>query len=237
MINYFNSVKKNQILALSMIRTYILKNIGNISIFESFQLYSIYYQSLVNISKNFEQNERVIKYENIFINIKERIKFRNKVHQYCNAFNSIIDIKINFENTLKITTDQSNELISVNSYILNKTILVNIIQHLCDLFKISTKVQKNLIQYCSGKKGADFYYQIFLFFTIFYRNIPEEILLSFNKFSEGNSFKNLTFEEMTKKFDKIIEKYLQKGIEDSHIILSFSEGVKIDYCSSNLCNK
>ena len=237
MINYFNSVKKNQILALSMIRTYILKNIGNISIFESFQLYSIYYQSLVNISKNFEQNERVIKYENIFINIKERIKFRNKVHQYCNAFNSIIDIKINFENTLKITTDQSNELISVNSYILNKTILVNIIQHLCDLFKISTKVQKNLIQYCSGKKGADFYYQIFLFFTIFYRNIPEEILLSFNKFSEGNSFKNLTFEEMTKKFDKIIEKYLQKGIDDSHIILSFSEGVKIDYCSSNLCNK
>ena len=125
----------------------------------------------------------------------------------------------------------------MHSFIFKKSVFVDIIKQLYNLRKISDRVNKNLIQYCLGKKGADFYYQIFLFFSIFGRSIPDEILISFNKLTNGDSFKNLTFEEMSSKFDKIIDKYLKKGIDKSHLILSFSKGIKIDYCSSNLCNK
>ena len=237
LINYFNSIKENRLLTLSIINTYFSKNFENLAIIKGYILYSIYFQTMRNFSNSIDNNESIIRYENIYNNIMERIKFRNNIYKYCKAFNKIIDIKINFENTLKIITNESNEIISVNSFIFKKSVFVDIIQQLYNLHKISDRVNKNLIQYCLGKKGADFYYQIFLFFSIFGRSIPDEILISFNKLTNGDSFKNLTFEEMSSKFDKIIDKYLKKGIHKSHLILSFSKGIKIDYCSSNLCNK
>ncbi len=237
LINYFNSIKENRLFTLSIINTYLSKNFGKLTIIQGFILYSIYFEIMKKYPRSIVNNETIIKYENIYYNIMERIKFRNNVYEYCKAFNKVIDIKINFENTLKIITDESNEIIFVNSFIFKKSVFVDIIQQLYNLYKISDRVQQNLIKYCLGNKGADFYYQIFLFFSIFCKNIPEEILISFNKLTNGDSFKNLTFEEMSKKFDTIINKYLKKGIENSHLILSFSKGIKIDYCSSNLCNR
>ena len=237
LLNYFNSIKENRLFTLSIINTYLSKNIGKLSISQGFILSSIYFETMRNYSRSIDNNETIIKFENIYNNIMERIKFRNDIYEYCKAFNKIIDIKINFENTLKIITDESNEIISVNSFIFKKSVFVDIIQQLYNLQKISERVEHNLIKYCLGKKGADFYYQIFLFFSIFGKNIPDEILVSFNKLTHGDSFKNLTLEEMSTKFDIIIDKYLKKGNDNPHLILSFSKGIKIDYCSSNLCNK
>ena len=236
---YFSHVKENLILSYSLLQSCLTLNITRMDFIEAFELcnYINFYNKL--FKEKFKNSTSSMKFYRIFDNIFERMEFNRNIIQYCNTFDNLIDTKISFENSLKFITDpDTNEILSINSIFLTREVILNVIKKLSEMSNISKTVKKNLIKYSSERKGAEFYYLTFLFFTMFSTRIPSEIVKTFDKISAGaGSFRGLSQEDMAEKFNKVIDKYILSESSMNQIIIKFSKGIKIKYCSSNFCNQ
>ena len=236
---YFFHVKENLILSYSLLQSCLSQNISKMDFLQAFELNNFinYYNSM--FKEKFKNSSSSMKFYRIFDNIFERMEFNKNIIHYCNTFDSLIDTKMSFENSLKFVTDpDTNEILSIDSIFLTRDIILGVILKLSEMSKISKKVKKNLIKYSNERKGAEFYYLTFLFFTMFSSRIPSEIVKTFDKLSSGTgSFRGLNQEDMANKFNKVIDKYILSESSMNQIIIKFSKGIKIKYCSSNFCNQ
>jgi hypothetical protein len=167
------------------------------------------------------------------------MEFNRNIIKYCKSFDELIDSKMSFENSLKFITDpDTNEILSIDSIFLSRDNLLKIISKLTELSNISKVVKKNLIAYSNERKGTEFYYLTFLFYSIFSNRIPQEILKTFDNIgSGGESFKTMELDEMNSKFNFYVDKYIMSESAMNQLIIKFSKGIKIKYCSSNFCNQ
>jgi len=236
---YFFHVKENLILSYSLLQSCLSQNISKMDFLQAFELNNFinYYNSM--FKEKFKNSSSSMKFYRIFDNIFERMEFNKNIIHYCNTFDSLIDTKMSFENSLKFVTDpDTNEILSIDSIFLTRDIILGVILKLSEMSKISKKIKKNLIKYSNERKGAEFYYLTFLFFTMFSSRIPSEIVKTFDKLSSGTgSFRGLNQEDMANKFNKVIDKYILSESSMNQIIIKFSKGIKIKYCSSNFCNQ
>ena len=235
---YFFHIKENLILSYSLLQSCLTHNISKMNFLEAFELNNFINSYNQNFKEKFKNSSSSMKFYRIFDNIFERMEFNRNIVQYCNIFDNLIDTKMSFENSLKFITDpDTNEILSINTIFLTRDIFLLIISKLSEMSKISKTVKKNLIQYSNERKGAEFYYLTFLFYSIFYSKIPSEIVKTFDKLSSGGSFRGLSPEDMGNKFNTIIDKYILSESSMNQIIIKFSKGIKIKYCSSNFCNQ
>ena len=236
---YFFHIKENLILAFSLIQSCLTQNIYKLNFIEAFELFNYihFYHKLFR--KKFNNSSSANKFYKIFDNIFERMEFNKNIMNYCSTFDNIIGIKMSFENSLKFETDpDTNEILSIDSIFLKREIILDTIKNLTEMSKTSKKIKKNLIKFSNEKKGTEFYYLTFLFYSIFYEKIPEDILKTFDNISQGTlNFKGLNFEDMSLKFNKYIDKYILSESAMNQLIIKFSKGIKIKYCSSNFCNQ
>ena len=236
---YFFHVKENLILSYSLLQSCLSQNISKMDFLEAFELNNFinFYNQM--FKEKFKNSSSSMKFYRIFDNIFERMEFNRNIIQYCNTFDNLIDTKMSFENSLKFITDpDTNEILSVDSIFLTREIFLGVISKLSEMSNISKTVKRNLIKYSNERKGAEFYYLTFLFFTMFSSKIPSEIVKTFDKLSSGSgSFRGLSPDDMANKFNKVIDKYILSESAMNQIIIKFSKGIKIKYCSSNFCNQ
>ena len=236
---YFFHVKENLILSYSLLQSCLTLNILKMNFIQAFELCNFinFYNQM--FKDKFKNSTSSMKFYRIFDNIFERMEFNRNIIQYCNTFDNLIDTKMSFENSLKFITDpDTNEILSIDSIFLTREVILTVIKKLSNMSNISKTVKKNLIKYSNERKGAEFYYLTFLFFSMFSSRIPSEIVKTFDKISSGSgSFKGLSTEDMTAKFNKVIDKYILSESAMNQIIIKFSKGIKIKYCSSNFCNQ
>ena len=236
---YFFNIKENLILAYSILQNCLIQNIKKIDFIQSFQIFSYINFYNEKFKNKFKNSSSALKFYKIYDNIFERMEFNKNIVNYCTSFDNLIGIKMNFENSLKFESDQdTNEILSIDSMFLKREIILDTIKKLTKMSKISKKIKKNLIKYSSEKKGTEFYYLTFLFYTMFSKNIPNDILKTFDNISLGSiSFKGLSNEDIAIKFNKYIDKYILSESAMNQLIIKFSKGIKIKYCSSNFCNQ
>ena len=236
---YFSHIKDNLIISYSLLQSCLTLNVLKMNFIQAFELcnYINFYNQ--KFKEKFKNSTSSMKFYRIFDNIFERMEFNRNIIEYCNTFENLIDTKMSFENSLKFITDpDTNEIISIDSIFLTRDVILDVIKKLTNMSKISKRVKKNLIKYSNERKGAEFYYLTFLFFTMFSNRIPSNIVKTFDKISAGaGSFKGLSQEDMTDKFNKVIDKYISSESAMNQIIIKFSKGIKIKYCSSNFCNQ
>ena len=237
-VDYFCHIKQNMVFAYSVLQSYLSRNFNKLSILDSFELYCFNYHYIKMIRREYDKNFYIIKFRILFDEIIERIEFNKNIIKYSDIIQKLIEIKINFENSMKFSIDpDSKEILGISSLNLNRKIFNRIIKKLIQLNKTAKNFRANLFNYIKNKKNVEFYYITFLFYSIFQNHIPDEILNSFKNVSYGESFKNLTFEDLSYKFDKYVNKYIENDNIKNQIIIKFSNGIKIKYISSNLCNK
>ena len=236
---YFFNIKDNLILSYSLLQSCLSQNINKMNFIQSFEIFSYinYYNEKFKIK--FNNSTSALKFYKIYDNIFERMEFNKNIINYCTSFDNLIGIKMNFENSLKFETDpDTNEILSINTMFLKREIILDTIIKLTEMCKISKKIKKNLIKYSNEKKETEFYYLTFLFYSMFSKKIPNDILKTFDNISLGSiSFKGLSDEDMTIKFNKYIDKYILSESAMNQLIIKFSKGIKIKYCSSNFCNQ
>ena len=236
---YFFHIKENLILSYSLLQSCLSQNISKLSVLQAFELNNFinFYNQM--FKEKFKNSSSSMKFYRIFDNIFERMEFNRNIIQYCNTFDKLIDTKMSFENSLKFITDpDTNEILSIDSIFLTREIFLGVISKLSEMSQISKTVKRNLIKYSNERKGAEFYYLTFLFFTMFSSRIPSEIVKTFDKLSSGTgSFRGLSQDDMANKFNKVIDKYILSESAMNQIIIKFSKGIKIKYCSSNFCNQ
>ena len=237
-VDYFCHIKQNMVFAYSVLQSYLSRNFNKLSILDSFELYCFNYHYIKMFRKEYDKNFYIIKFRILFDEIIERTEFNKNIIKYSDIIQKLIEIKINFENSMKFSFDQdSKEILGIYSLNLNRKIFNRIINKLIQLTKTAKNFRANLFNYIKNKKNIEFYYITFLFYSIFQKYIPEEILNSFKNVSFGESFKNLSFEDLSNKFDKYVNKYIENDNIKNQIIIKFTNGIKIKYISSNLCNK
>ena len=236
---YFSHVKENLILSYSLLQSCLTLNILKMNFIQAFELCNFINFYNQKFKEKFKNSSSSMKFYRIFDNIFERMEFNRNIISYCNTFDNLIDTKMSFENSLKFITDpDTNEILSIDSIFLTRDVILSVIQKLSNMSKISKTVKRNLIKYSNERKGAEFYYLTFLFYTMFSSRIPSEIVKTFDKISSGTgSFKGLSSDDMAMKFNKIIDKYILSESAMNQIIIKFSKGIKIKYCSSNFCNQ
>ena len=236
---YFFHVKENLILAYSLLQSCLSQNITKMTFIQAFELFNFinFYHQM--FGKKFRNSTSATKFYKIFDNIFERMEFNRNIVNYCTTFDNLIGTKMSFENSLKFVTDpDTNEILSIDSIFLKREIILETIKKLTEMSKVSKRIKKNLIKYSSEKKGTEFYYLTFLFYSMFYSKIPPEILKTFDNISSGTgSFKGLDFNDMSTKFNKFVDKYILSESAMNQLIIKFSKGIKIKYCSSNFCNQ
>ena len=238
LIEYFSHTKENIVFSLCFCLTHLSSNLKTFNYIDYFELYNLTLHYIELLNNKEKENYNEIKFKSLYDNIQERIVFKKNIIKYCNNINNIIDSKIKFENSLKFEIDDfQNEILDINSVFINRNFFLIILNQLKELKKISDVVHHNLIKNHSTKKLIDFHYIIFLFYYIFCDNIPEKIIDSFNTLLNGDSFKNISLNEMNKKFDLIIENYISSVEKHNYMIIGCSNGIKIKYISPYLSNK
>ena len=238
LVEYFSHTRENVIYSLSVCLTNLSSNNERFNYIDYFELYNLTLHYIELLNEQYKENKNRIDFQNLFDNLQERIFFKKNINKYCNIINRIIDSKIKYENSLKFEfDDKQTEILDINSIYINRNNFLLILNELKDLNNISNDVHHNLIKNSQTKKECDFHYIIFLFYYIFCDNIPEKILDAFNTLLNGESFKNMSFIEMNKKFDSIINHFLSLIEEHKYMIIACSDGIKIKYISPNLCTK
>ena len=236
---YFYHVKENLILSYSLLQSCLSLNIAKMDFLEGFEINNNNNFYISKFKDMFKNSSASAKFYRIFDNIFERMEFNRNIIKYCKSFDELIDSKMSFENSLKFVTDpDTNEILSIDSIFLSREVLLKIISKLSELSKISKIVKKNLIAYSNERKGTEFYYLTFLFYSMFSNKIPQEILKTFDNIgSGGESFKTMELDEMHNKFNFYVDKYIMSESAMNQLIIKFSKGIKIKYCSSNFCNQ
>ena len=237
LIDYFNFVKDNQMLSYSLLLTVINKYSRKLSIIEWYESYNLILIFKKFFDRKFIETYHIKVFRTIYEDITDRLEFNKNLCKYSKTFIDLIEIKMNFENSLKIQCNSNEELYKVQSSLNKRDIILTIINKLLELCNLNQKIQTNLIKTTKIKKNTEFYYIIYLFYNIFSDKIPEEILNSFNYLSSsGESFKSMTIFELSKKFNYLIEKLFKTNSNKNHMILYFDNGLKIKYINSFLCS-
>ena len=237
LIDYFNFVKDNQMLSYSLLLTVINKHSKTLTTLEWYELYNLILFFKKYFDKKFIESYHIRVFKIIYDDITERLEFNKNICKYSKEFIQLIEIKMNFENSIKIQFVNNEELNKVESNLNKRDIILKIINKLLQLYKLNKTIQTNLLKSIKVKKNTEFYYIIYLFYNIFFDKIPEEILNSFNYLSlSGESFKSMTIHELSKKFNYLIEKLFKKNANKNHMILHFENGLKIKYINSFLCS-
>ena len=213
LIDYFNFVKDNQMLSYSLLLTVINKHSKTLTTLEWYELYNLILFFKKYFDKKFIESYHIRVFKIIYDDITERLEFNKNICKYSKEFIQLIEIKMNFENSIKIQFVNNEELNKVESNLNKRDIILKIINKLLQLYKLNKTIQTNLLKSIKVKKNTEFYYIIYLFYNIFFDKIPEEILNSFNYLSlSGESFKSMTIHELSKKFNYLIEKLFKKNI-------------------------
>ena len=236
LIDYFNFVKDNQMLSYSLLLTVINKHSKTLTVIEWYELYNILLSFKKYFDKKFIESYHIRVFKIIYDDITERLEFNKNICKYSKEFIQLIEIKMNFENSIKIQFVNNEELNKVESNLNKRDIILKIINKLLQLYKLNKTIQTNLLKSIKVKKNTEFYYIIYLFYNIFFDKIPEEILNSFNYLSSsGESFNVMTLYELSKKLNNLIEKLFKANANKNHLILYFDNGLKIKYINSFLC--
>ena len=235
---YYYHVKNNLIISYSLIQTALLNkhHLNFIDIFELNRFIQFYKN---DFKLKLEKNKDHLQFYQILNNLFSKEDFKKNILKYCNCFLELIDFKIIYENSLRFTFEHStNEILEIKSKFINRKNLRRLVNKLIYLSKKYEFIAKELIKKKNERNEYDFYYIIFLFYQIFSIQYPKE----FVKLCEGlklnkDIFTNIEYEDMTYKFDKLINKYILNQSSSNHIIIKFSKGIKIKYISSYLCYK
>ena len=235
---YYYNVKNNLIMSYSFLQSALL-NINELNYVDCFEI-NRYINFYINEFKmKFKSNKENIKFYNILDDLFSKEEFKNNILNYCNRFLELIDSKIIYENSIKfITDDSTHDILKIKSNFLLRKNLLKIINKLIELKKTYENIAKDLIVKKKEKNEYDFYYIIFLFYEIFSMHYPKE----FVKLCEGlklneDIFTNIEYEDMSYKFDNLINKFILEQSHNNHIIIKFSKGIKIKYISSFLSNQ
>ena len=235
--DYYFIIKKNPLFAISIVQSAISTSHKRscIDILFMFSSFFHYIEQFDEINKN---NKSIVHFQDIYQNIEERFEFTKNILKYCNIIETLIDIKTNFENSIKIITDpDTKELIEASSIFLNRSIIHQVMNHLKKITNKGKRIKKYLVKCSSHTKTVDFYYLCYLFYIIFDSKIPYKIKHSFSKIEITDNISHLSEDKIGEKLECYLDKYLSSEYSTNQIILKCSKGIKIQYFSSNLCSK
>lgn len=214
-----------------------MMNSNKCSMLKNMKMIAIQFHYLEEYVRIHKKQEPFVCFKGIYDSLAERSDVIKVLLKYCGNFDNLVDIKVNFENSIKITTEpDTKEILSVNSIFLNRKIIHKVIELLFSIAKESKLIISFLQKYSEQNQGVDFYYMVYLYFSIFTKRIPYKIKNYFSKIEIGENYHHLSDEQIGFQLEKYLEKYLSSSTEMNEIIIKFSKGIKIKYCSSNLCN-
>ena len=235
---YYYNVKNNLIMSYSFLQSALL-NINELNYVEIFDINRFINFYINEFKFKLKSNKESIKFYKILDDLFSKEEFKNNILNYCNRFLELIDSKIMYENSIKIITDDStHDILKIKSNFLLRKNLLKIINKLSILNKTYENIAKDLIKKKKEKNEYDFYYIIFLFYEIFSIHYPKE----FVKLCEGlklneDIFTNIEYEDMSYKFDNLINKFILNQSHNNQMIIKFSKGIKIKYISTFLANQ
>ena len=138
---YYFLIKNNPLLAISVLQSTITMNLNKCSLLTSLKLFAIHFHYLEEYSKMNKRKESFVHFKEIYDSISERYELIKIILSYCTIFDNLVDNKINFENSIKITTDpDTKELLSVSSIFLNRKSIQKVMKL---LFLITKKDSAN----------------------------------------------------------------------------------------------
>lgn len=234
---YYFLIKNNPLLAISILQSTITMNLNKCSLLTSLKLLAIHFHYLEEYSKMNKRKESFVHFKEIYDSISERYELIKIILSYCTIFDNLVDNKINFENSIKIMTDpDTKELLSVSSIFLNRKSIQKVMKLLFLITKKDKEIISILLKNADKTQTADFYYLVYLYFSIFDNKIPNKIKNSFSKLDIGETFVHFSDDKIGMQLEKYLDKYLLANSCLNEVILKFSKGIKIKYFSSNLCN-
>lgn len=233
---YYFLIKNNPLLAISIIQSTITINLNKCSLLTTLKMLAIHFHYLEEYSKMNKRKESFVHFKQIYDSINERYDLTKIILNYCTIFDNLVDNKINFENSIKIITDpDTKELLSVSSIFLNRKTLQKVMKLLFLVTKKNKEIFSILLKNSDKTHTADFYYLVYLYFSIFDNKIPNKIKNAFSKVDIGETFLHFSDEKIGMQLEKYLDKYLMVNSCFNEVILKFSKGIKIKYFSSNLC--
>ena len=231
---YHYRIRGNLLFAIAVIQAHIANNIDKFSWFESLLSYSLNNNYISLYSRKTKYDQKGNEYQSVFNNLQERKNFTKVVIQYCENVDAICTAKINFENSLKIANDVENDVLYVESLYLSRNILCDLLKRLVNLCQITRVIKFDMLRSKRIQSHSqEFYYLIYLFFTIFENKCSQRLKRLFASI-EGLNSANLRDEELGKKFEAFLNS--TSSSDPSFLILDFWKGMKISYCSSSICN-
>ena len=255
---HFFLIKKNTIMAYSVLQTLLHNNYKTLSVNNLLVIYitlnKYIYHSLKEkmIKKNLEKfndNKKELLKENKEYELKQYFNYllKNKkivklMKQYSISFNEIIKYKQIYENSLQIDIDETDgEIIKINSTLLTNSFITDILE----LLRVETEQTNDLKKYLSDLKEysailpCEFLFKCFLFIDYFWNaKIPNElkdILFGFS--SNRNLYTNNITQEI---YDILEDKYNEKYINYNfkyYLMLKYTKGLIISYLSETLLRK
>jgi hypothetical protein len=187
---YLLLLRKSDIFAYSIVKTYLHKNRHTINIFEKVFFNLLLFQSIDYFNKNCMKalSDYPI-YNEIWSKVSLHKLIEGSINDIIKAFEYFIDFKEKFDNCLKFENG------AVNSFIFND--FNNLVYNCVDLKKVYKNIKNNIKDNLQGSKCLDFElsYKLSLFFKLFNKKIPGSI--SRLILSKGEELYNLLEEQFT----------------------------------------
>ena len=255
---HFFLVKQNPIMAYSILQTLLHNKYKNLTIRQLIFIYStlnkyINYSLKIKLQirnlQKFKYNLKFLsqenkehelkQYFNLLLTIKKIIKL---MKNYSFSFNEIVKFKQNYENTVVIDLDKSEDVIvTIYSSIFTNSFISKMI----NLLEIEAKQTSDLKKsFCDLKEYSkilsyEFLFKSFLFIDYFWNaiipNDIKDILYGFtlNRNLYSNKLHNEIYEILERKYN---EKLINTEAK-YYLMLKYTKGIKISYLSETLARK
>ena len=255
---HFFFVKKNPIMAYSVLQTLLHNNYKILSIKQLIFIYGTL-NKYINYSLNVKLKKRNLQKINYNINNLSEENKENELKQYFNflltikkitklmknysfSFNEIMKYKQNYENSVMIDLGKSEgEIESIYSTLFTQSFISEIINLLEIETKQTTDLKKsfcNLEEY-SKILNYEFLFKSFLFVDFFWNaTIPNEIKdilygFTLNRNLYSNKLHNEIYEILERKYN---ESFINKN-NKYYLMLKYTKGIIISYLSETLMRK
>ena len=255
---HFFLVKKNPIMAYSVLQTLLHNNYKNLTVRQLIFIYGklnsyINYSLKVKLKKRniqkFNYNLKILteenkeyelkQYFNLLLTIKKITKLMKK---YSFSFGEIVKYKQNYENSVVIDLDKSEgDIESINSSLLTHAFISEMIKLLESENKQTSDLKKLFLDLKEYSKilNYEFLFKSFLFIDYFWNaTVPNEIKDILYGFTLNRSLytNNLSCEIYDILEEKYNEKYMNYDTK-YYLMLKYTKGIIISYASEALTRR
>lgn len=231
---YYFLCVNNPFLAYTLIQSYLAINRNKITLIEYIDFYSLQNEYVTSCLRKYHKATAYVKFSSLFKELFQKKEIKKQILEYCDNFIKLIGIKEAIESTIKIDYNDNGDIKEISSKSLTKSMINLILKIVILQGTLYVNIDKAFSYHSNESFKIEYYYQMYLFYSLFNTRIPQSLKKSFIILEQNNTKRNMTDDLLKIKFENYLRKYFQLKQKEYYIMIKCDKGFAISYFSSEL---